>query len=543
MRYNLLSERWIRVIRENGEPQRVSTREALSDPGHLLCITEANPLDLFAVHRFLLTLLYWKAEVGGGVPAVRESLLAGRMPTQVVAAIEDDRECFDLLSAERPFLQDPAVRRNKPTSAGYLFAEFSCGTNIAHFHHGDDKDMRLCLPCAASGMLRLVPWTQSGGSGKSPAIHNAPPIMALAVGENLAVTLGLNLVPLAGEAGVPKWSGHFSPTNPAEPVPYLEAFTWNPRRVHVLEPQSGGSCWRCGAAGVPVVGPIVYVKNQHTKSKKSGKKSVPFTWQDPAAFYTAEAPYTTIKSYDEGMAATGRDLGRLIAEDAEPAEGAVVTANPNHRRWRLVVPSTNPAHNKTFDNREVETRGLSADVIAALVPPAGRIPRQQAVDGWKEPERLGPIRGATALVGTAVRLFTDADWAVLAAAAYRKIQESPAAFGLLSGLLWALRKKQLSGLPTPDTAWLVLKLMASVPREARVLRRGGGFSPIDRVPKRQVPERRGDRRAVSPYPAAFPSRDRLEAALRDVLDGHLRKRVRVPIDWPGLCRCLNRLLD
>ena len=91
--------------------------------------------------------------------------------------------------------------------------------------------------------------------------------MAIASGRNLAITLGLNLVPLPVEAGAAKWTGHFVPTDKDVAVPYLEAFTWNPRRVHLLMPETADVCWRCGKTGTAAVGPIVYLKNEETKTK------------------------------------------------------------------------------------------------------------------------------------------------------------------------------------------------------------------------------------------------------------------------------------
>ena len=119
---------------------------------------------------------------------------------------------------------------------------------------------------------------------------------------------------------------------------------------------------------------------------------------------------------------------------------------------------------------------------------------------------------------------------------------APAAFDVLSGLLWALRPK-VRGLPYRNVAWLVLKLMATVPPYARVYRADATFSPLRMLPKRQIRERRKDRSVRSPYPLSFPRGRRLEADLRSALDKNLRRRRPEAIDWPGLCQSLQQLLD
>ncbi len=308
MKYNLLEEKWIPVLWEDGETSPVGVIGALEHASKIRCITSASPLDLFAVYRFLLTLLYWKAGLAGGVEQVRDSLLKdGKIARTMLDTIKNEMHRFDLFDDKSPFLQDLSVRDAKKKdkkSAGSLFADFATGTNIAHFHHGDDENMRVCLCCTALGMLRVVPWSQAGGKGLTPSVHNAPPIMAIANGDNLAITLGLNLVPLdVEEAGGAKWTGHFKPTRFDQPIPYLEAFTWNPRRICLPAPRKG-TCWYCGQADVPTIGKIIYENNENTKLIKKGNKSIPFSWHDPSAFYPVNE-YRTVRSYSE-ISATGQ---------------------------------------------------------------------------------------------------------------------------------------------------------------------------------------------------------------------------------------------
>jgi hypothetical protein len=47
-----------------------------------------KPLNLFAAHRFLITLIYWKAPEVGSLEALRESLRKGKVPQ---AALEESK--------------------------------------------------------------------------------------------------------------------------------------------------------------------------------------------------------------------------------------------------------------------------------------------------------------------------------------------------------------------------------------------------------------------------------------------------------------------
>ena len=85
--WNVLASRWLEVMNLNAEAEVCSPQEALNRADEIRCIAVASPLDLFAAHRFLLTLLYWKANSAGGVQQVRESLLRGKVPRLVLDAI------------------------------------------------------------------------------------------------------------------------------------------------------------------------------------------------------------------------------------------------------------------------------------------------------------------------------------------------------------------------------------------------------------------------------------------------------------------------
>ncbi|MGO9620485.1 MAG: type I-E CRISPR-associated protein Cse1/CasA [Desulfobaccales bacterium] len=540
MNYNLLQEKWIPVLWKNGNTRRESVIKALNHAREIRCINLASPFDFFAVHRFIFTLLYWKAGLAGGVKQIRELLLGGQnIPEAVLAGIKEETHCFDLFNEESPFLQDPNVKEKNKKSAGSLFAECATGTNIAHFHHGDDEKMRLCLNCAILGMLRAVPWSQAGGRGLSPSVHNAPPIMVIATGDNLATTLGLNLVPLDVGAGEPKWSGHFKPTDSTKPIPYLEALTWNPRRISLPPPQPG-ACWYCGQGDVLTVGKIVYEENENTKLIKKGNKSIPFSWHDPSAFYP-DNEYTTVRSYSEIDALDNKDLALLLEKDTdkkkrEHPKSLVVEDNVEHQGWHLIIPCTNPKYIKTFDHRQLELNDLSPETIHALMP-SDQQPRQ-GLDGWIQPKQSYP-QGIKRFVFSAARLLTQADWGALSNAAFRAMHEAPAAFDVFSGLYWGLRDRKINRLPSRNAAWLVLKLMAAVPTHARLIHARANFSPLQSLPKRQIKERG----RTSIYPVSFPRGPRLEAALRDALDRNMRQRDPKPVDWIGFCNGLDQLLD
>jgi hypothetical protein len=533
--WNVLATPWLEAMDSHGRLRTLSVLDALREAADLHRIVSASPLDLFAIHRFMLTLLYWQAANSDGVAKLRKALLSGSVPRSVVAGLKEERWQFDLLDPKRPFLQDPTAKDAKPLSAASLFSEMAAGTNVAHFHHADDDTARLCLRCATLGLLRLAPWTQSGGAGKQPSLHGAPPIMPLAMGITLCQTLGLNLVPVTRAMGKPRWSGQFKPSARRSGIPLLEGLTWNARRVHLGEAQPDGVCMNCGAVGQQVVGPIVYEKNPACKQEEAD----PAAWRDIAAFYK-DGDHRTIKTSREADAAVGDDLRRLFEQrfgkKTEPAPTSdVVAANRDHEDWLVVMPCTNPANNKSFDHRCETLEGFEGDAPSRARFWHDSLP-WQAGDKRAIPQ-LGPVRptaGAVKLVRLASQLDA-ASWAVLAEAADRPLNHSPAAFDIFTGLYWPLRNKDRT-CPSRNAAWLSLKLMAT----AGLLRptvhcHRGSYEPWrDLV----LTDSTADERV---YAKSIPRGRQLESQMRDLLRRHAMKPTPSPVDWPGLCQLVHNV--
>jgi len=531
--WNVLTTPWLEAMDLEARPQRLSILEALRTAASLHQIVSPSPLDLFAAHRFLLTLLYWQSPACGGIDKLRKALLDGRVPSALLKELQAEEGRFNLFDPKKPFLQDPSVRDAKGLPASSLFSEMASGTNVAHFHHGDDDASRLCLRCATLGMLRLVPWTQSGGAGKQPAVHGAPPIMPLAIGETLCETLGLNLIPLETALGTPQWTGQFTPLGRKAGIQLLEALTWNPRRVHLRAPGDPTVCCQCGERSLPTVGPIIFEKNPACKQEGDALQG----WRDPAAFYKPEDHRTT-KTGRESDAAVGNDIRRIyeqrFGKKIEPAPlSQVVLANPDHQKWLVVLPCTNPANNKSYDHRMESLAGFTGEAPKRATSWEDSIPCEAGDERRLKPQDIRrPTKGVYRFVSAAVQLDSSA-WVVLANAAGRSMDEAPAAFDIFTGIYWPLRNKH-STLPSRNAAWMALKLMATAGRgRPSHGNRTGSFRPWVHLTLAASPAKQ------KRYPRAVPAGLQLESELREIIRKATAESPPKQIDWPGLCQFLN----
>jgi hypothetical protein len=202
MSFNLLDERWIPILRTDGQAERVGIHEALINASNIRQIAASNPMDNVALLRLLLAVLQWckpspsdKERAGlaraNGIP---EGWLQERLGTA-----EMPKEEFNLLGPSNAVFQDETAwnetqrradkkKKTKQKEAEDedfrpptdLLQELPSGTNIAHFRHTRDHRDGVCPACCALGLVRLAAFATSGKHGKKqqkPAgLNGATPV-------------------------------------------------------------------------------------------------------------------------------------------------------------------------------------------------------------------------------------------------------------------------------------------------------------------------------------------------------------------------------
>jgi len=272
--YNLLEEKWIPVLRSDGQTHRVGIREALTQAGRIRQIAASNPMDRVAIVRFLLAVLYW---CKGNPPDDTSANLADLFPADWFSKLDENKECFNLLGEQKRFYQY-REQGDEPLTASYLIHEIPTGTNAWHFRHATDKRDGLCLACCAMGLLRLPLFATSAGRGKSPGINAKPPLYVIPVGKSLAATLRLSWWQVS-DLGTPAWEAPNQPLPEDGEVPFLLGLTWLPRRVWLDDPEKPkGNCISCGRSD-RIIRMCVFAGIGSTRAQ-AGR-----TWRDPHVVY------------------------------------------------------------------------------------------------------------------------------------------------------------------------------------------------------------------------------------------------------------------
>lgn len=248
--FDLTREPWIPVERADGTSEEVSLRTALSEAESVDEVYGDSPLQTMALYRLLQALAI---RIDGAVPSGRAEWIRryeqeGRFEADQIHSYfdcwQDERECFDLFHAERPFYQHLEPLTNQVKSVANLFAGRASGNNATLFDHALDEEPDPATPPeAARGLVATQAAALAGGKSK-PFYYKDAPLASGAVfwlrGDNLFEALLLNTPPTSearmASGSQPSWERAWERGELPEPEVrpeegYLDYLTWPSRRV------------------------------------------------------------------------------------------------------------------------------------------------------------------------------------------------------------------------------------------------------------------------------------------------------------------------
>ena len=289
--FNLWSESWITLERQDGSQEDLSIQDALLKAHEYRTLYELSPLIIVAIHRLLVAIL--QAIIQPQTAADLKKLWhAGRFPAdEIVRFGKVYKVRFDLFSEEYPFMQSADLplapeKKTNAKSVGYLIQEQPAGTAVTHYNHTYDVRQQFCPACAAKGLLLIPPFASSGGAGIKPSINGVPPIYILPGGNSWFEVLTASLVtpdyqPEAATKEDTPWWQHepiVIRKHEVKRIGYLHSLTFPARRVRLHPSHSRQPCSRCGNISEWSVATMVYEMGE------SRAKDAPW-WRDPFAAY------------------------------------------------------------------------------------------------------------------------------------------------------------------------------------------------------------------------------------------------------------------
>ncbi len=280
-----MDQAWLSVLYRNARSARLNPVETLRQAAKLH-IAYSNPIDRFAVFRFLMALLYWCRDKTG-------IEFEDGIPNEWFIFLSEQPHLFELLGDGNRFLQERGLSRLRPVTD--LFHEIPTGNNSWHFRHIRDYATGVCPHCCVNGILRTPVFVQSGIQGMKTGVNGIPPIYSYYIGKSLKENIILNWE-MRDPAGEPFWaSPQFHP--PDADIPYLAGLTTPGRKLYLHDPVPGkDACIICGNKGESLVYRIFLEPAPDINNK---------FWRDPFVLYRADkdTPF-----YAENILGSGRTL-------------------------------------------------------------------------------------------------------------------------------------------------------------------------------------------------------------------------------------------
>lgn len=345
--FDLRTEPWLPVVRRDGSSAEIGLVELFHQAHELREIRDPLPSVECGLLRLMVAFALDILQMQDA-DNWQESWEAGCFDKERVNAyFEEHADRFDLFSATHPFLQSATADGDDKPLAGLIPSQPS-GSNVAHFHHGDERDFAVSPAVAARLLTTIAPFMTSGGAGLPPSINGAPPWYIVLQGgdadnRNLFQTLLLNCVMIedllrAHGDEIPAWRDErVTAKEDRTSASLLESLTWRPRRIRLVpRVATQGCCTLTGQKAAVLV----------ARMKFSPGSSTRFEWRDPNVAYRIGANGALVLRPREGRE-VWRDVGALAFLREENGSGAerpaVVTQFAEFLKDRR-LPQNTPLH-------------------------------------------------------------------------------------------------------------------------------------------------------------------------------------------------------
>ncbi len=291
--FDVISDRWLDVVRVDGTPEVLSLRQVLTNAHCIARFSEASPLTEVALLRFLIALtsdgLRNEVPAEPQWPEFVRRCRAGFPPSVIAAILAPLTGRSDVLDPDHDGLFDgPAVARvsgwddpNARQPVSRFLPELPAGTNLAHFRHLSDEESALCAACLLKSRLVEAAFARCG-LGPSLSRHllatvaGMEPRYIVPYADTLLGTLLVNLI--VEDPSRPSWvSIHCKKDGDPGPIARM---TWRPRLMLPLESSlSRRACSCCGTTARPRFGQAVMVDTYNHKGSPFGSKADVDRWK------------------------------------------------------------------------------------------------------------------------------------------------------------------------------------------------------------------------------------------------------------------------
>lgn len=246
---SVLDDALFRVETLDGVRKRIGLRELLERSHEFADLCGRTPTGRLALLRLCVAFLediYHPREMEERADLLDEGRFDAERIEAYLAACEAGNAVFLLDDEKRPFMQMPyeaALDEKAEKSVAALFMDVPSGNAHVFIDHRHLDQISADAEDVLEGLLETYMFCTAGAQEYPSGANNTPPLYCVVRGGNLFETLVLNMVaedelpnqiPF-GEGLVPwRRTLRIRPKEKASTISFLEALTWQPRRVTMV---------------------------------------------------------------------------------------------------------------------------------------------------------------------------------------------------------------------------------------------------------------------------------------------------------------------
>ena len=308
MKYSVMEDPVVAVRYLDGEVREIGLRQALAEAHRIHSILSDSPLERFCVLRLLIAMamdMHHLTALKDRRTLLKAGSFSEKTIDDYISMCEKDGPRFDLFDERHPFMQSAYQeevddKAEKPVAA--LDVTLPSGNNHVFLDHRMASLHSMSPAEAFRALLVTQLFCTAGAQGYPSGVNNTSPVYDWVSGKNLFETIVLNMISEKeytaidyGYGDVPWRDGKaVIPKEEVVTVSLLEAFTWQPRRIHLI----------CGDDG--------RIRVIHLQQGKNFKGNG--AWRDPFVAYrrTQKGEFASVKP--QSGRALWRDIGALISD-------------------------------------------------------------------------------------------------------------------------------------------------------------------------------------------------------------------------------------
>jgi len=247
LKYDLLEEPWIPIMKFNEERKSVGILELFKNANEMAGIDADNAMNEYGIIRFLDTFLmaaFLPKNVEDIQNILEEEIFDMKVINSYIETCKREGVSFDIFDKTKPFLQaKPDVRWDNESdikSVANLDYTLPSGNNAVHFNHTFETDVSVKPDRAAVLLLSAQTFCTAGVQGYPSNVNGAPPMFFIPQGRNLFETLVYSMIPVpeaecAGKNELWRNNIEIEPLRQITKVPLLSGMFFPARRIRLIE--------------------------------------------------------------------------------------------------------------------------------------------------------------------------------------------------------------------------------------------------------------------------------------------------------------------